>query len=277
MFNAEAIEKISESQSIVAARDAVGASLENGYAVVSLPSSFTERDLEKFMPTRRRLRGSMVTSAIADFAKYTESHLENGATIFIDPESMAATGVLNLGSPDSPGHADNISKLAPKRTAAYAALRAIASGNPVSQRSAAEFMEDWIGSTVCYKDNQVVVPNQAIAAIRNLTIEAMRKLESQEQQLSASKSAFESITATSIEPLPTMIEFTCTPYKDLIKRTFTMRLGITTGSDKPNLTLRIIKIEEHEEQMAAELAERIQAAITNKEIEVVIGQYSPTK
>lgn len=276
MFSKEAIEKLSEAQSITAARDAITAALDKKSTAVALPTDFIIKDLEGFMLHRRRARGVMKTSVVADFAAYTESHFENGATIFIEPESMTATGVLNLGSPEVPGHADNFSQLIPNETAAYKALRGISGGNPQSQRAVAEFLEDWIDVIECYSDGVFVPPPKAIAAVRNITIEALRKLDTQEQQLSASKSSFESVQAKSIEPLPTLIKFRCKPYNDLNEREFMMRLGIVT-SDKPSLTLRIIKVEEHIEQMADELSGCIRKSIINNDIRIVLGKYTATR
>lgn len=138
----------------------------------------------------------------------------------------------------------------------------------------AEFLEDWTGLIACHKDGADVPANKAIAAVRKISIEALRKLESAEQQLSASRSAFESVTASSTEPLPTEIHFKCMPYKDIAERTFVMRLGILTGADKPTINLRIIKIEEHEEQMAEQFANRIAESIKNDGIPVMLGKYA---
>jgi uncharacterized protein YfdQ (DUF2303 family) len=129
-----------------------------------------------------------------------------------------------------------------------------------------------------FNDDGAITAPKAIAALRKLSIESMRKLESSEQSLSASKSAFESIQATSTDPIPTMIYFTCKPYADLDERQFVLRLGVMTGGDKPTITLRIIKEEEHAEQMAAELAELIGSSFYElggkSTIPVLLGSYS---
>ena len=112
------------------------------------------------------------------------------------------------------------------------------------------------------------------AAIRKLTIETMRKLESEEQSLSASRSAFESVQATSKEPIPTTILFMCQPYKDLNERTFALRLAIQTSGDKPSVSLRIVKAEQHNEEMANELAALIGANFSGEGVPVLIGAYA---
>ncbi len=271
MFDATAIEKLSEAEAISAAASATEAGLHTG--LVALPSDFTVHDLEKHQEHRRRARGVMGTSVIADFATYVLQHKEEGATVFIDPDAMTATAVLNLGTPDAPGHADNIAKLGLKRTAAYAALRNIATGAGHKQATMAEFFEDWPSELQFYNDDGHIAAPKAIAAIRKVTIESLRKLESTEQSLSASKSSFESVAATSNEPIPTTIYFNCVPYADLQARTFVMRLTIGTGGDKPTIGLRIVKQEEHDEDMARELAGLVVAAVPGTP--ALIGKYTP--
>jgi uncharacterized protein YfdQ (DUF2303 family) len=219
----------------------------------------------------------MTTPFIEPFAEYVKVHAEGGASIFVNPDEMTATAVLNLGMPSAPGHADNTAKLAPQKTAAYAALRTITAA-PKSQIELAEFMEDWAEALQFFNGDDHITPPKAIAAVRKITIEALRKQETAEQQLSATRSAFESVQATSAEPLPTTVYFTCAPYADLQERTFVMRLGILTGDSKPRLTLRIQRWEQHLEEMADELGQKIRAAFDGEQgLPVLTGSYSKGK
>ena len=122
MFHKEAIKEIARPESISAAAKA----LELYDCIVALPGDFKLHDIEKYTSYRKRARGTMATTSVEDFAVYTKKHVdEDPAHIFIDPSEMAATAILNLGSPDYPGHADNRAKLTLKRTAAYQALMAV--------------------------------------------------------------------------------------------------------------------------------------------------------
>jgi uncharacterized protein YfdQ (DUF2303 family) len=272
MFDKEAITALQEGESIRQANDAIAAS-SLSRDLVSLPSDYTVHDLEPFLPLRRRARGTMETSVLESFVDYTKEHREAGATVFVHPDSFSATAVLNLGTPDNPGHADNRAKLTLRRLAAYSALRNIANGSGHKQSVIAEFLEDWPDLITCFNDDGGITGPKAIAAIRKVTIESLRKLESNEQQLSASKSTFENIQATSTDPLPTMIYFSCAPYLGIEQRTFVLRLGILTGNDKPTISLRIIKLEEHEEEMARELSLKI-SALFGSDMPIVLGAYS---
>jgi len=273
MFTEEAIIALQEHASINAASTALAGSSETK-DLVALPSDYKVHDLEHHLPLRRRARGTMETSALQAFGAYTIAHQEPGAAVFIDPESMIAKAVLNLGTPDQPGQTDNRAQLKPKRTAAFTALLQHANGAAMKQATVAEFLEDWADNIYCTNSEGDIALPKAVAAIRKLTIETMRKLESSEQTLSASRSAFESVQATSVDPIPTGIIFNCNPYQDLAPRQFLLRLAIITGDQKPAITLRIIKAEEHTEEMAQELADLIKLQFVGDGIPVLLGTYS---
>lgn len=273
MFDKETLTALQESGSINAAAEAIEFSGER-LNTAALPSDYKVHDLEKFLPLRRRARGTMATTALLAFADYAKQHGEAGATVFVSPEDMTATAVLNLGTPTEPGHADNRAKLTLKKTAAYCALLAHATGGGLKQATAAEFLEDWPEHIKCFNDAGEITQPKAIAAVRKLTIESIRKLESTEQQLSASRSAFESVQASSVDPLPTTIYFACQPYTELASRVFVLRLGVLTGADKPTISLRIAKAEAHAEEMATELAGLIEHQFSDEAMSVHLGSYS---
>ncbi|MEN9375993.1 MAG: hypothetical protein RL710_1150 [Pseudomonadota bacterium] len=273
MFDKEAITALQEGESISSAAQALNASCDTN-DLTALPSDFKLHDLEKYKPMRRRERGTMNTNVIDAFTSYVKDHVEPGATVFVNPDEMSATAVLNLGTPCVPGHADNRAKLTLKRTAAYSALVGIASGAGYKQTQIAEFLEDWPEHIQCHNGSSEITLPKAIAAIRKVSIEAIRKIENSEQQLSASRSAFESVQATSVDPLPTVIMFDCQPYADLKARTFALRLNVQTGGDKPTISLRIVKAEQHAEDMANELGYLIAHAFDGAPIPVLLGSYS---
>lgn len=276
MFDKATLTALQEGPAIIQANTALAASSDTK-ETVALPSDYKVHDLEQYLPNRRRARGTMSTNSLASFAEYTKAHAEPGASVFVEQESMSATSVLNLGNPGEPGHADNRAKLQLKRTAAFSALVNIATGQGHKQTTVAEFLEDWPDMVSCFNDAGPITNTKAIAAVRKLTIESMRKLESSEQSLSTTRSAFESVQATSVDPIPTTLVFRCVPYNDLAERVFAIRVSILTGSDKPHVALRIVTPETHNEQMAQELADLITQEFEDSEIEplpVLLGSYS---
>lgn len=272
MIDKGAIRAIQESECISAAT----AALEKREAtnqLIALPDSCSLLSLEKYLPFRRRARGKMRTPALKSFVDYVKAHAENGAVVFVDSKEIGARAVLNLGTPQKPGHADNLALYCPQETAAYAALAKNA-GMPLAQKEAAEFIEDWQDCIQCLGENgDVLSTSQAVAAVRKITIEAISKRANEEMTLSASRSTFEHLTASSQDPLPAAIRFTCKPYADASERTFVLRVGVAMGESKPRIRLRIIKHEEHQAQIAEELAASVEAAL-NGAMPVLIGGYN---
>lgn len=270
MIDKEALRELAKADTIRAAN------AETGYAQLALPNDFSLHDLEKLMPMRRRARGCMKTSSIGDFAAYAASRRGDSGTsaVFVDQDAMSATAVLNMGTLDFPGHADDVAVLAPKVTAAYAALLAIAGGKAAGQKQVAEWIEDWDMHLTCADDRGGFVANgRAAAAVRSITIEGLRRVQSEEQNLSVSKGVLEQVAAKDTDFLPVRMVFATEPYYGLQRREFSVRLGIVTG-DKPALTLRIVKVEQHAEEMAQELAQLVRDAIGSA-MPVHLGTYQP--
>jgi uncharacterized protein YfdQ (DUF2303 family) len=267
MIDKDAIQALQKAEQI----NAAGKQLNNtmlptdfgasNNGMLALPDDFKLHDLERMLANRRRARGQMNTSCIDSFAAYTRQHAEDGAAIFVNPSHMHATAVLNLGTPTQPGHADNTATLTAKKTAAYIALLNMTNAN-VKQSAVAEWLEDWEPHIICFDKTDKMPTALAAQAVRNLTIDTARKLQSTVEQLSSSHSSFESIKASSASgAVPDTIYFTCDPYAGLNERQFVLRLGVLTSDNKPVLTLRIIKAEQHIEEMAQELADKVADAI----------------
>jgi len=273
MFDKDAIEALQRGAAIGQANKAI-AELSN-LGVIALPNDYTRHDLEQYQELRRRARGTMDTSNDDDFAAYVKEHSEAGSTVFIDDARMSATAVLNLGTPDGPGHADNKAILTLRQTAAYSALRSTANGQGKTQTDIAEFIEDWQDIITCRHDDQSIDVRKAIGVIRNITIEALRKVGNEEQQLSAQRTTLESVKASSIEQIPTVLSFQCVPYFGMEQRRFDIRLSILTN-DKPMIVLRIIKQEQHTEDMGRELAKRVRDKLDH-DADIVIGSYAAGK
>lgn len=272
MLDASAVQALSKAEAVTATATAIQNALVIGRAVAAVPNDFEVKDFEPYLPNRRRPRGTMSTSVLADFATYTAAHAEAGASVFIDKDRMRATAVLNLGTTERPGHADNLATITLEQSAAYSALLSIANGQPRKQTDVAEFLEDWATFITCRHADEIVGTGQAAAAVRNITIEAAKKVTSSEQQLGAERSAFESVQASSRETLPTHIDFLCEPpYFGLSPRTLSLRLSILT-TDKPMVVLRVVKLEEHKEGMATEFAQLTRDAV-GAGMPVAIGAY----
>lgn len=269
----EAIKTIQTSEATAAVQAAITQALASSAAVVHLPNTFQQHDLEEFLPNRRRQIGSMDTDSIHDFVAYSLEHKSKGATVFVNADNLKAVAVLNLGTPGAPGHADNRAALSMVATAAYAALTQITAA-PQKQAAAAEFIEDWKDLITCTdQDGEELAVAHAIEACRTITIEAARKQESRVEDFQEEGSILDSVKASAKQKLPARIIFRTVPFKGLPERTFHIRVGIQTGGQVPLLTLRVIKMEDHKQQMADELAGQMREKFADSGMPVLIGRY----
>ena len=211
-----------------------------GADAVALPENFRIHDLEKFNLNRFRFRGTLSTASIDDFTRYSKDLADEGTRCFIDADNMRAVSVLNLGTIDEPGHADNTATLKLKKTAPFSALLSV-NGERNSQKSLAEWIEDWAD----FEDND----------------------------FSGKRSLMESVEAKTKDIMPVAFEFKCVPFEGLKERPFKLRLSIITG-DRPVLVLRIIQLEAVQEEMANEFRDLLVEKFKDSKVETFIGTFT---
>lgn len=265
--------ELTTANAIKAASDALHRADASEIAAIALHEDFQLASIEHLLPLRRRARGDFTAGDMTSFFDYAKAHAEAGALAMVQKDKMQAVAVLNLGTPLTPGHADNKAIYAPEKTAAYRALQSICDA-PLSQTKIAEWIEDWadVAQMQFFAGDEELTTKQAVAAVRAITIESARRVESEEGQLSAARSAFESVQATSRHKLPTTIYYTCEPYLDLEMRLFVLRTAVNTGADAPRLILRMVGKEQHDEAMAQELAAKVHAGL-HEHMPVLLGSY----
>lgn len=231
------------------------------------------RSLEPYLEGRSRFRGKFSTATLDDYVAYLKRH--NGGSTFIDSKDMKATTLLNIGTDEKPGHCDWTASLALEPTAAYAALNKI-EGQPQKQRSLVEWVEDWVSLLSAEKDGEVMPIGTAVAAIRELTIDAKKSTTSTDRDFGASKSSLEEVEARAKVGLPTSLIFDTAPYLGLKARAIRLRLSVVGGTqgDPPLLVLRIVGKEQLVEDIATEFKQKLIAAIGDAAT-VTIGSFSP--
>jgi uncharacterized protein YfdQ (DUF2303 family) len=247
---------------------------------VALPDNYELHNLEPYLPHRTRARGKMRTSDASAFGRYTSQHAEAGAACFVSATEMVAVSVLNLGTPDKPGHGDNLAVFEPERTAPYIALQDVlkrSGAGALTQRELAEFFENWMPYLRFTNSGEELLPHKTtIDAIRRITIDSARSVEAESKSLSETRSVMEQVAASSkAGELPAFVTFTLNPYEGFMGRPFQMRLSVRTGAaDKPVLTLglHLIRGEEHRQQMAQELGAIVEREISS--IPIYSGSYS---
>jgi uncharacterized protein YfdQ (DUF2303 family) len=236
--------------------------------------------IEHLQEGRSRYRGTFATQNLGAFADYVVATVENNAPRtpaagFIDPDHASAVAYFNLGDHEHPGHGDNTAALTLKPTAAYAALLATTQ-RALDQRTLHDFLEDWRDNITVLVDGQPRdngIAN-ALAAVRDITVEQARKVQHVERDFGATRSAMESVDARSTLTLPSGFEFKAVPYEGLQERTFRLRLGVNTGGDKLSLTLRIQQAEQLSEDIARDFLARLAARLGTAST-LTLGTFTP--
>lgn len=265
-----AIEQIQKAEATATSNKAI-AEVGALVPVIALPCEQQLHNMEKYLAGRMYFRGEYKTTAVKDFVKYGQQHQSEGAQCFVDPERMAACAFFNLGDEKTPGHGDWQAKLAMQKTAPFRALLSI-DGEPKSQKTLAEWLEDWRDYVVAFNsEGEAVEIAKAVAAVRRLTIESSRKEDHDTQDFRQSRSALESVEARSDHGLPAGFRFECEPYLGLALRSFEVRLSILTGGDAPKLTARIRKLELQEQEMGQELCDKLESEF---EMTTQMGSFS---
>lgn len=246
---------------------------------IALPESVKVKDLEPYLPLRRRYRGAMKTTQLEEFAEYSnqaagEIHDTTIAVCFVDPDNMSAKAFFNLGTIDAPGHGDHTATLSLPKTAAFEELLA-KNGRPMDQKELAEWLEDWAPQLkVTAENGEPLNLPAAVAAVRRITIGAKSESTSEERTFGGRRSAMSEVEAQNKDTLPAFIEFTCEPYHGLDERTFRLRVSLITG-EIPKLIMRIVRLEHHQEEMAKEFREHLIHALDGNLVQTFVGNFSP--
>lgn len=266
---------ISQIQNMAVASLSLDAIEKSLCPAIVLPNDFKVSSLENLQEGRFRFRGEMKTTSISDFVKYSiKNAVEEGVSCFIDADEMSAETIFNIGTIGEPGHADNTALVKLKQTAPFSALLKI-DGVKYRQKELAEWLEDWRDYLMAFDaEGNVLDIKQAISAVRRITIESTRSAEHEDHDFSAKRSVLESVEARSKDVMPTAFQFTCTPYDELEERSIKLRYSVLTGGDIPVLVLRIVQLENLEEQIAQEFRNLLCDEFDESDIETFIGKFS---
>lgn len=275
-MDSTAIKEIQQSQTTAEA-NAVLNNQKLDTPVAALPDNFKLNNLEQYRSLRSRFRGQLATKSIDSFSAYAALHKQSGSAVFIDADTMKAKLFINLGDQVSPGHCDHTATVSLEKCAAYTELLKIVDQRK-SQKEIAEFIEDWRSiltasgeqdaEGICEKISIV----RALHAVRKITIEAKSTTDSETRTFGATNTSMDSIDVKSMDMPPSFLHFTCEPFSGLSPRTFTLRLSVITDR-APALVLRIVRFEEHEEEMAKEFQSLIVSKI-DPEIKTYVGSFA---
>lgn len=240
---------------------AAGKTLDTNTPVALIPEGAKVVDLERFEMLRSRFRGTYSTHSLEDFGVYVVERAAPNARGFIDQDVMSCIVLFNLGTPDQPGHADDRAVLRLKPSAAFAAVQAVC-GQALVQKSMSDWIEDWHQHLVATDENGVVMTiAKAIAAVRTITVKASSESDHAVSETRASRSAMDSIEASSKETLPAWLDFKVIPFEGLGEQTIRLRMSVITSGSQPQLKLRWLGEEAQREAIAQEFKEVLERKV----------------
>lgn len=239
-----------------------------------LPQGTSVESLERFSLERFRFRGTMTTTSIDDFARYSKGYASAAepARCFIDAGNMTARSVFNIGSLANPGHADNVAAITLKKTAPFRALLDI-NGARQSQKHLAEWLEDWSDYLLAFDaEGGTMQISQATQAVRRITIQQATQQDHEAGDFAGKRTLMQSVEASSKDVMPVAFEFKCVPYEGLGERRFSLRNSLLTG-DEPCFILRIVQLEAQEEAIASEFRDLLISKFDGESVETFIGNF----
>lgn len=244
--------------------------------IVVVPNGYGTLDLEDGMECRMNYRGVFSTESVVDYVAYIKIFDAEGSKCFINAAGMSAKTVFDLGDVERPKHQKHAAKLSLVRTVAYDEVLNI-NGKKLDQKTLSDWLEDWkdcinvVGNT-----GEPLTAMAAASAVRKITIEASRKMDSEVGDFSANMTALERIEATSSMVMPSMVYFTCRPYRDLTERNFCLRVSILTSGEKPVLVMRVVQLEAMQEAMTEEFKDKLVTMLLEEECNTttLIGSFN---
>jgi uncharacterized protein YfdQ (DUF2303 family) len=268
-LTAEAIQKLAEQALAAAGHDMPKVQGIEHLAV--LPAGMNLHNIEAYLPGRIAFRGTLSTSQPEEFAAYVKEH---GGMVFIDGNNVSANAIFDLGTVEQPGHCRHQARLSLSKASAYLGLLSI-NERELSQINLSDWLEDWRDNLIALTPaGEQMHISQAVKAVRTVTIESVTKLNSNVHETGSSRSAFEEIEAKSEVGLPHGFTFTCAPYDGLPHRTFSVRLNVITGGQRPTFKPRIVQLEAHEEAIVNDFKALVSTAV-GKKATVIVGTFDP--
>lgn len=215
--------------------------------------------MEKYQDGRNRARGVLNTPSLEDFKSFVLNNQSEIAPVFVDHKNVSATAVLNyLEDGYSQGHCDHSAILKLEPTVVWSKLQNI-KDRKISQRDFAVFIEDWVSVLeITDADGNVIGGAQALAAIRNMKINATTSADHSVGNMSESRSRFDQVEARSKEEFtPAYFKIHDSAYLGLDERLIVLRLIINTNDEKPVFSIQIVK----EELLLDEIIQEFKAKV----------------
>nr|BDD47747.1 hypothetical protein 10 [Piscirickettsiaceae bacterium] len=263
----------------------------SGIPLIALPTNVGTKNIEEFMSSPQHFKGTFATLNIGEFTTYCNDN--HGATTFVNQEKMQATAIFDFGDGDTPMHQFHKAELLLKKNPEFTKMLQI-DGQTLSQKGFIELLEDYHANIqVLGKES---IPGEtppsinlvsAIKAVRDTKVKSTAEVSNKIEDFSESQSTFAKQEVNNAGHNPVYIDWTCEPYQGLRlpmqstsqndglnhSRTFRLRVNTLTNGEKVGFTLRVIKLEEHQQIMAEAFRDQLTHDLNNQSV-VRIGTWS---
>lgn len=270
----ENVDTILENSAINYANEIVDDSKD----IIFLSSSTNVHDLQKFSKTKRRMNGRFKTSSISALAEFAESTIKESPEIdtpscFVGENGQASL-FFNFGSIENPLHQDLIGSVNLKKTAVFKAIENL-KDQQLNQRELAEFIEDFNEYVVALdKNGEEILQSAAVAAIRDMSIEAQRNVGQKSEDYRDESSAFASVEAKFKGATPAYLKFNIQPFSEMSEHQFIFRISVLTTNDRISLMLRCARWDEILESVNIEFQEKLAEKLEPLGVKTFIGNWN---
>lgn len=254
-MNADLISSSSDIDRIVQLAAASSAELITFTPTIALPDGVTIHSLEKYSSAPVRMRQNFHTERPSDFIAYVSDNKSDSTSIYVAADGARTKAILDHGTVDFPEFGEHTALLNLKKTRAFIALETLCSKSR-NQQDLIDYLEDWAkdGTAECLRDGEKVNTALAIVAVRKVEIKASAQSTHAQGDFNVATSSVASLDVTgATERMPTHIVLKSPIYNVTAERDIVCRIGITGDEGKPQIRLRIMQIEMHEEAVAREI------------------------
>jgi len=244
------------------------------FLAVVIPDNHGIQSLEFLQAAPNLFRAAYSTNNIDDFVAYVgQYHLLSQSKVFIDPEQIESSAILDLGTPEKPLWGKHKTTLKLEKSPEYAALLK-ANNTNYSQKDLIDFFEDYAEHITFIDDDLNIVPfKSGIQSLRKLKTLENRQQESTVGNFSQSHSALESIEIKAAgEAIPFGFKFDVFPYECLKLFTVVSQIRASNSGKDVLLKYRISSIDKLKKEIAEDFKQKIVDALKS-DVAVYIGKF----
>ncbi|MGZ4954118.1 MAG: DUF2303 family protein [Methylobacter sp.] len=272
---------VTEIAKLSAAQSANSELRNRGLEAVVIPNDHHLENLEKLSDKPDLFRGQFSTTVLAQFTGYVDQHGSENTGVFLDQDRMTAEAIIDLGDHDTPQWGKHRASVTLRKTPAYAALIR-ADENRMDQQDFIDWAEDHQDNIAFYYGDSHENSDQGFKAtlktLRKLKTSATATSETEVGNFNANRTAMEAIevTAGSAQP-PAGFLFKAIPHDGFDEVTFDCQLRAITDGKAVQLKYRIVQLAQHQEKIAEQFRDKINAGIHVDEINIFIGNMDYQK